>query len=100
MVMRIPLRKKDIRGDQQNRQDRIVEVLPNTRSLISDVVLDVAAVLRVAREIETNPNAMIFWYQHVKIIELGSLTAEQLVNDGRANEIVQFLRSVQSGMKH
>jgi hypothetical protein len=70
------------------------------RSCVATAVLEVLRVLRIAQEIEPDVNAMLFWYEHIQIDELGSLTAEQLVGEGRANEVVRFLRSIQSGSRH
>ncbi|RUL65812.1 hypothetical protein EKH79_03620 [Dyella dinghuensis] len=67
---------------------------------INIAVAEVLSVLRTAQEIEPNPNAVIFWYQHVKIRELDSMTAEQLVLEGRATDVVRFLRAIQSGVRH
>jgi hypothetical protein len=100
MITHLQIRKRSGVGSQRHRSTGNVVALPHSRSLLGDVVMDVMTVLRVARQIEPNPSAMIFWYQHVKIAELDSLTAEELVHDGRAGEVVRFLRSVQSGVRH
>lgn len=69
-------------------------------SAITIAVAEVLSVLRAAQEIEPNPNAMIFWYQHVKIRELDSMTAEQLVLDGRATDVIRFLQASRFGIRH
>jgi hypothetical protein len=55
------------------------------------------AVLRVAAQIEADPAAVMSWYRHTRIAELGHLTAEQLVALGRAEAVVAFLCSVHGG---
>lgn len=55
------------------------------------------AVLRVAAQIEADPAAVMSWYRHVRIAELGHLTAEQLVSLDRAEAVVVFLRSALDG---
>jgi hypothetical protein len=68
--------------------------------LVATAVLDVILILRLAQGLEPDVNAMLHWYQHGKIFELGSLTAEQLVNEGRAREVVRFLRAMQARSTH
>jgi len=72
----------------------------NQGSAIAIAVAEVLSVLRAAQEIEPNPNAVIFWYQHVKIRELDSMTAEQLVLEGRASEVIRFLQASRFSIKH
>lgn len=55
------------------------------------------AVLRVAAEIEADPLAVMHWYRHVRIAELGHLTAEQLVALDRTEAVITFLRSARDG---
>jgi hypothetical protein len=100
MITHLPFRKGGVAGKPRHRSTGNVVAWPDRHSLLGDVVMDVLTVLRVARQIEPNPSAMIFWYRHVKIAELDSLTAEELVHDGRAGDVVRFLRSVQSGVRH
>jgi hypothetical protein len=69
-------------------------------SNLGGAVMEVFGVLRIAQEIEPNPNVMLSWYQHTKIDELDSLTAEQLVHEGRAADVIRFLRSIQTGARH
>lgn len=58
------------------------------------------AVLRVAAEVEPCPKAVVRWYRHTPIRELGNLSAEQLVALGRAEMVIAFLRSIRDGMRH
>lgn len=55
------------------------------------------AVLRVAAEIEADPAVVMHWYRHVRIAELGYLTAAQLVALDRAEAVIAFLRSARDG---
>ena len=57
------------------------------------------AVLRMAAMIEPDPPAMLAWYTETPIVELGCLTAEQLVMLGRAEAVVVFLQSVRDGAR-
>jgi hypothetical protein len=57
-------------------------------------------VLRIAQEIEPNPNELLSWYRRTKINELESLTAEQLVHDGTAAEVIGFFHSIRVGVRH
>ncbi|WP_238530867.1 hypothetical protein [Rhodanobacter spathiphylli] len=57
------------------------------------------AVLRMAAQIEPDPAAVMQWYRHTRITELGYLTAEQLVALGRAEAVITFLRSVRDGRR-
>jgi hypothetical protein len=100
MAMRNQIRKSDAfdaaGGSSVGRENIPCEKY----SGLGKAVLDVLIVLRIAQEIEPNANEMLSWYQHTKINELDSLTAEQLVHDGRAAEVIRFLRSIRSGVRH
>ena len=100
MITHLQFKKRGVAGKQRHRSAGNVVALPDRHSLPGDVVMDVITILRIARQIEPNPDAMIFWYRHVKIAELDSLTAEELVHGGRTGDVVRFLRSVQSGVRH
>lgn len=56
-------------------------------------------VLRIAVQVEPDPVQTGFWYQRTRIVELGGLTAAQLVSLGRAEEVVGFLVSVRDGRR-
>jgi hypothetical protein len=71
---------------------RLEECIPSDRA-----VRDVIKVLNLAQRVEPNPLLLMMWYQHTSIMELGSLTAERLVDLGRTDEVVQFLQSIQNG---
>jgi len=98
MVMRSQIRRWELSSSRNavSAQD----MRPEKYSGLGSAVLDVLSVLRIAQEIEPNPNAMLSWYQHTQIDELDSLTAEQLVHDGRAAEVIRFLRAIQAGVRH
>jgi hypothetical protein len=57
------------------------------------------AVLRVAAQVEADPAAVLRWYRHIRIAELGHLTAEELVALGRAEAVVEFLCSIRDGLR-
>lgn len=98
MAFRIPLlRKTSLSVDAGNQA---LSFHGDRCSVINIAVAEVLSVLRAAQEIERNPNAVIFWYQHVKIRELDSLTAEQLVLEGRATDVVRFLQAIRSSVEH
>jgi len=52
------------------------------------------AVLRVAAEIEPDPVEVMEWYRSTPILELGGLSAEQLVALGRVEAVIGFLRAI------
>lgn len=54
-------------------------------------------VVRMARQIEPDPNEAGRWYQRTGIAELDGLTAARLVSLGRADEVVEFLQAVRDG---
>jgi hypothetical protein len=73
---------------------------PGKRSYSSKVVCEVFAVLRLAKEIEHEGRALMHWYRRTKILELDSLTAEELVHCGRARDVMRFLIAVRIGLRH
>jgi hypothetical protein len=100
MAMRHQIRKPNTFSDRRRDSDSYQGPCPEKYTSLGNAVLDVLLVLRIAQEIEPNPNEMLFWYQNTKINELDSLTAEQLVHDGRAAEVIEFLRSIRSAVRH
>jgi hypothetical protein len=98
MAFRIQLLRKT--ASSVNTSNQALHFHRDQGSTINIAVAEVLSVLRTAQEIEPNPNAVIFWYQHVKIRELDSMTAEQLVLEGRASDVVRFLRGIRSGVRH
>jgi len=57
----------------------------------------VSAVLELAKLIEPSMADVIIWYVHVPIKELGDLSACQLVEQGRADAVLAFLKSIYCG---
>lgn len=98
MAMRLQIRRWELFSSRSAAFAQ--DMHPEKYSGLGSAVLDVLTVLRIAQEIEPNPNATLSWYQHTQIDELDSLTAEQLVHDGRAAEVIRFLRAVQAGVRH
>ena len=56
-----------------------------------------SAVLELAHLIEPSMAAVIIWYVHMPIKELGNLSARQLVEQGKADAVLAFLKSVYCG---
>ncbi len=63
------------------------------------VALDIARarhamghVLRLARRLESDPQAVLHWYHAQTIAPLDQATAAQLVADGQAARVIQFLQ--------
>ncbi|QNK01327.1 hypothetical protein [Dyella telluris] len=55
------------------------------------------AVLESARKVETSFLAVIAWYRDVAIAELDGCTARELVANGRAADVIDFLSDIQQG---
>ncbi len=71
----------------------------DSRSAVFDVMPTTLLVLRMAREVETDPVALASWYRDTRIAELGDLTAAQLVSLGRADDVIMFLCAVRNGQR-
>jgi hypothetical protein len=97
MVMRTQVRRWEASSSRYSGSKSLWDIHPEKYSSLGSAVLNVLMVLRIAQEIEPNPNTVLSWYQHTQISELDSLTAEQLVQGGRAAEVVRFLRAIQAG---
>jgi hypothetical protein len=69
-------------------------------STLSGQIPVALAVLRVAAEVEPCPKAVMQWYRHTPIRELGNLSAERLVALGRAEMVIAFLRSIRDGARN
>ena len=57
----------------------------------------VNAVFELARLVEPSMAAVIIWYVHMPIKELDNLSARQLVEEGRADAVLDFLKSIYFG---
>jgi hypothetical protein len=58
------------------------------------LIPDTLAVMRTAARIEPDATQLLDWYLTEKISDLGGLTADVLVNLGRAAQVIDFLNSV------
>ena len=84
-----------LRAYSVDPRDRVICAVAGGRfSTVAEVIPAALAVLRVAAEIEPVPGKLLHWYQHDAIAELGFLTPEQLVSLGRADTVIDFLRSI------
>ena len=59
----------------------------------------VRAALRLAAKVEPDPLMLIDWCQTVPIEELDDLTALELISQGRATAVTQFLSSILGGKR-
>jgi hypothetical protein len=90
----------DERREQHNNSSLLgLYIRLEERTSSDRAVHDVIKVLDLAHRIEPNPRLLMMWYQHTRIMELGSLTAERLVDLERTEEVVQFLLSIQNGAR-
>ncbi|MGC1550091.1 MAG: hypothetical protein WA777_16335 [Rhodanobacter sp.] len=81
-----------------DRSDRLLSPVGNNAySTLFSVIPASLAVLRVAAELEPDAEKLMTWYEKVCIAELGQQTASKLVSCGRAETVIIFLRSIQSG---
>lgn len=80
--------------------DRLISpVGEHSYSTLFGLIPATLAVLRVAAAVEPDPSALQAWYLHTPIAELGYLTAAQLIELGRAEAVITFLRSVLDGCR-
>jgi hypothetical protein len=87
-------------GQRKHSSPFVLDIRLEEHTLSDRAVHDVIKVLNLAQRIEPNPLLLMMWYQHTRIMELGSLTAERLVDLGRTDEVVQFLQSIQNGARN
>ena len=76
-------------------RDQLISPVGNhAYSTLFSLIPSALAVLRVAAGLEADPAEVLNWYRKVPITELGNLTAERLVSMGRAETVIEFLRSI------
>lgn len=81
------------------RNEPIAPLGEHGYSTMVRVIPAALAVLRVAAQIEPEPEWVMDWYRRTRIAELGQLTAEQLVAMGRAPVVIAFLQSIRDGAR-
>jgi hypothetical protein len=74
--------------------------MDSTRPLAS--MLDYAAsdregILRAATDLNGDPAVALLWYHCDQIVIFDGKTAEQLVNEGRGDDLLRYLRSLEAG---
>ena len=80
--------------------DRVIApVGENSYSTLFSLISPALAVLRVAAEIESEPDEVLNWYRTTRIDELGHLTAAELVAMGRSETVIGFLSSIRDGQR-
>lgn len=89
---------QDSRADDP-RDEPIAPLGEHGYTTLTQVIPSAVAVLRVAARIEPDPRCLLDWYRHTHIAEMGHLTAEQLVDMGRAPVVIAFLRAIHAGAR-
>lgn len=54
-------------------------------------------VIQVAAIFSGDEERALFWYRHESLPPFGNKTAEQLVSDGRAEELLRYIASMETG---
>lgn len=68
-------------------------------SFVRPLIADFRGVLRLAKGIDQDEARVRDWYLTVKICELGGKTAQELVQMGKADLVIGFLRSIRHGCR-
>jgi hypothetical protein len=79
------------------RNEPIAPLGEHGYTTLGRVIPSALAVLRVAARLEADPERVMDWYRYARIAELGHLSAEQLVDMGRAPVVIAFLQSISRG---
>ena len=54
-------------------------------------------VLKAATDVSGDVNRALFWYRNEPLSEFGYKSAEQLVSDGRTEDVLRYLGAVEAG---
>jgi hypothetical protein len=54
-------------------------------------------VIRAATDLSGDVNRALFWYRNEPLQSFGYKTAEQLVSDGRTEDLLRYIESLEAG---
>ena len=69
---------------------------PNSRA-IQDFLRQALRVIKAATDLNGNVGTALFWYRNEPLAPFGYKTAEQLVADGRADDLLDYIASLEAG---
>jgi uncharacterized protein (DUF2384 family) len=69
---------------------------PNSES-VQRFLREAVRVLRAASDVSGDVERAMFWYRNAPLPEFDYKTAEQLVSDGRAEDVIRYVLSLETG---
>lgn len=86
-------------SSSNRKSDDLLQLSRRTESILTSQPLDFALIhiMRLALSIERDPAVIDDWFLSAAIRELGGLTAQQLVAQGDAKLVIEFLWSIRRG---
>ena len=64
---------------------------------IQDYLRESLRVIKAATDLNGDLNTALFWYRNEPLAEFGYRTAETLVSEGRADDLLRFVSSLDAG---
>ena len=64
---------------------------------VQEFLREIVRVISAAMAVQPDPERAIFWLKNTPIPSLRHKTAYQLVADGRTDDVIKYLESIQSG---
>jgi hypothetical protein len=64
---------------------------------VQDYLRESLRVIKAATDLNGDVSTALFWYRNEPLREFGYKTAETLVSDGRADDLLRFLASLDAG---
>jgi uncharacterized protein (DUF2384 family) len=70
--------------------------MPNSEG-VQRFLREAVRVLRAATDVSGDVGRAMFWYRNEPLPVFGYKTAEQLVSDGRAEDVIRYVVSLEAG---
>lgn len=70
---------------------------PGSRG-IQDFLREALRVIKAATDLNGNLNRALFWYRNEPLAAFACKTAERLVSEGRADDLVRYVASLEAGV--
>jgi hypothetical protein len=84
-------------AEQAHVHRNTISRAPASRA-VQDFLRDALRVIRAATDLSGDLNKALFWYRNEPLAVFGYKTPERLVSDGRTDDLLQYVISLEAGV--
>ncbi len=84
-------------AEQAHVHRNTISRAPGSRG-VQDFLREALRVIKAATDLNGDLNKALFWYRNQPLSAFGYKTAEQLVSDGRTDDVLRYVASIEVGV--